>query len=195
MRVTRPILMMAALAVALTVTTTSGAAPRPPCKEAKAPLSDWCKKAREVHRVSLRVDRALASTPMRGLGIYYARSGRRHDVNPLALVAISGVESSYGAARCGFTRNGYYYSFNVWGLGSCFRAWSSTGCVNGGRVSLYALDSWRTAIDTAARFIRCRWPNANSVYDLVGYCPGCPWMEKVDSLMPGSGLRWRDALR
>lgn len=124
---------------------------------------------------------------MAGTGLAHARAGRRHNVNPFALVAIAGKESSYGLHRCGGR-------FNSWGITSC-GGWSYTNCVNGPPYYPRFDPSWDVAINSAARFLRCRWPDATSVYELHGYCSGCStWMGGVDSLMPGSGLRWRDAL-
>lgn len=184
-------LALAGTATASPSTATRDATVMPPAPPASCDTS-YCQKVRDTRRVALRIDRVLEryGSPMAGTGIDFAREGRRQDVNPFVVLGIAGIESSFGRAACGF---------NAHGLGSCGRAWTSTGCVGAGSVSLRELTSWSASARVAVRFIRCRFPDATSVYGLVGYCACGGWYEKVVAFTAafgsGPGLRWRDALQ
>lgn len=90
----------------------------------------------------------------------------RYRVSPFAIVAISGVESSYGRFPCRSNPR------NIWGLGACGRAW---------KPPYFA--TWKQAYHYYARFLRRTWPKARTVYDLRGYCECGGWAAKVASLM------------
>lgn len=103
--------------------------------------------------VARKLNQGLAGTPMHGLGYVLEAEGRKQGVHPAFIAAAAGLESAWGRLAC---RGNPY---NVWGLGSCDRAW---------RVPHFG--SWRQAIRYYARFIRQRWPRAYKPYDLYGYC-------------------------
>lgn len=69
-------------------------------------------KPKHSHRyvVASTLQRALAGTALRGHGFVFEAEGHRWNVNPFFVAAITGTESSFGAARCGW---------NVFGWNSC----------------------------------------------------------------------------
>jgi hypothetical protein len=102
-------------------------------------LKDLSKTAGPHHShrflVAQKVQRGLAGTPLRGLGFVFEAEGHRYNVNPFFVAGITGTESSYGAARCGW---------NVFGWNSC----------NGDSFSSYA-----DAIHTVTRSLRVKYMN------------------------------------
>lgn len=95
----------------------------------------------------------LAGTPMAGSVRDLEAAARKWGVSPYFVAAAAGTESAFGRLACrGNPRN-------VWGLGSCDRAW---------RVPYFP--TWKAAYLYYARFIRTRWPSARTAYDLHGYC-------------------------
>lgn len=123
-----------------------------------------------------RLNRALAGTPMHGLGWILEAEGRRAGVHPAFIAAVAGVESSFGAAHC--TQNTYW----VFGLGSCARSWTPP-----------YFTSWRQAIRYQARFLHDRWI-AKGARDpwTIGrtYCPPCGnrWGDKIAHFMGRLGF-------
>jgi hypothetical protein len=69
-------------------------------------------RAAHSHRyqVAQQLAQGLQGTPLAGYAFQLEAEGRRWNVNPYMVAAISGVESSFGSAACGG---------NAWGLGSC----------------------------------------------------------------------------
>lgn len=103
--------------------------------------------------VARQLNANLAGTPMAGLGYILEAEGHRGNVHPAFIAAAAGLESAWGRIPCRGNE------LNVWGLGSCDRAWQ-----------VPHFRSWRHAIRYYARFIRQRWPSARTPYDLPGYC-------------------------
>ena len=96
---------------------------------------------------------SLKGTPLYGHVAELEQAGRRHHVHPAFIAAAAGLESAWGRLPCrGNPRN-------VWGLGSCDRAWH-----------VPHFDTWADAFDYYARFVAGRWPTARTPYDLHGYC-------------------------
>lgn len=112
-------------------------------------------KPHHSHRflVARQVQRGLVGTPLHGLGFVFEAEAWKAGLSPFALVGASGTESSLGAAACRANPR------NIWGLGSCDRAW---------RVPYFA--TWPQAVRYYAAFIREHWPHARTVYELYGYC-------------------------
>jgi hypothetical protein len=140
----------------------------------------YLERARSLFGVASRLDRALArwDSPMSGQGTELVRHGLTYQVNPAAIAAIAGVESTFGRAACGF---------NAWGLGACGRAWTTISLCGKSR-SIASLESWSSGIEMTARLLSCLWPAPRTAYDLHGYCAGCPtWAGKVASLMRAFG--------
>lgn len=125
-----------------------------------------CTAARAAHSrgymLAVKLNRALASTPMRGTGFALVTEGKRFDVNPAFIAAAAGKESSYGAAMC--------EPFNAWGLGSCGRAWRPP-----------RFGSWRESIRFFARWYRSRYAGDDMWAAGRSYCPPCgdSWGEGV----------------
>lgn len=69
-------------------------------------------KAGHSHRYEIahRLSVGLKGTPLERYAFVLEAEGRKYNVNPFFIAAISGVESSFGAAACGG---------NAWGIGSC----------------------------------------------------------------------------
>ena len=124
------------------------------------------------YQVAQKVNRGLDGTPLQGLGFAFEAAGWKHKLSPFFLVGASGTESSLGESSC--RRNPH----NIWGLGACGVRWSEPH-----------FPTWKAAIFYYAWFIRDRWPNARTVYELHGYCPECgsygwgsatyTWMERL----------------
>ncbi len=114
-------------------------------------------KPRHSHRflIAQRVNRGLRGTPLARLGFVFEAAGWRHRLSPFFLAGASATESSLGTAACQANPK------NIWGLGSCDRAW---------RVPYF--ETWPKAIGYFARFVRLHWPRARTAYELYGYC-GC----------------------
>lgn len=126
----------------------------------------------------LRTVRRLQRGPLSHHAFKIEAAGWRHGVSPFAIVAIAGVESSYGRYPCRNNRR------NIWGLGACGRAWHPPH-----------FSTWRQAYNYYAHFLRRTWPRARTVYDLHGYCECGGWAAKVASLMrshygAGPGVRY-----
>lgn len=100
-----------------------------------------------------RLNANLAGTPLAGTGWIMEAEGHRHGIHPAFIAAAAGIESAWGRLPCRSNPR------NVWGLGSCDRAWQ-----------VPHFTTWRYAIRYYARFIRSRWPHARTPYDLHGYC-------------------------
>ena len=136
-----------------------------------------------------RIERYLDSrgSPITGIP-GFVRDAHLLGINPVAVIAISEIESSLGLAACGR---------NSTGLGACNRAWTVI-MLCGSRYSLRDVHTWRQGLTLTARLLKCLWPSATSVYQLYGYCSGCPpWPGAVASVMrrmgSGSGIRWAHA--
>lgn len=114
------------------------------------------------HDTARKLNRNLAGTPLAGTGWLLENEGHRHGVHPAFIAAVAGLESAWGRLPC--THN----PKNVWGLGSCDRAWQ-----------VPHFTTWRQAIRYFARFIRQRWPSARTPYDLHGYCQCGSWGSRV----------------
>lgn len=122
----------------------------------------------------------LASSPLRRELAGIVRAARENGVSPYFLLAIAGVESTFGKAACGH---------NAWGWNSC-RSYNFASFAQGAQVvasSLRAnyLDRGHWTLDSVA----------------VIYCPpsSARWAEHVRYFMTqvfdaGEGLRWKDAL-
>ena len=184
-RAWRSALALTVVLAALTLAPTASPA-RPP-----VPHPTSSPPTRVEVALTRRIERYLDSrgSPMTGI-LGFVRDSHALGVNPVAVIAISEVESSLGKAACRGTKI-------ATGLGACFRAWTQiTLC--GKRYSLRDVHTWRQGLTFTARLIRCLWPSAATVYSLHGYCSGCSaWGGAVASVMArmgsGSGVRWRDA--
>ena len=130
------------------------------------------------------LNRGLYDTPMAWTGRELEAAGWKWHVHPAFLAAITGAESSFGAAACRTNR------FNAAGLGSCGSAWTPP-----------YFRSWAHFYDYFARMIRRQWPSARSPWDMHGYCVDahgndCPtWPGKVAGFMRrlfgvGPGVRY-----
>lgn len=146
-----------------------------------------------TYRIAKRIDRALTryGSPMAGHGLAITRAVRREGGNPFAVVAISGAESSFGKAACGYVSTG---------LGQCWRVWTRIELCGRSINGPSYVTSWARGLGLTARLIRCLWPNAQTVYDLHGYCVNCPtWGSSIEQIgrqwfRSGPGVRWKDAL-
>lgn len=133
--------------------------------------------------LAVQLNRALASTPMRGTGWALATEGRAAGVHPAFIAAVAGKESSYGAQPCRANR------MNVWGLSSCRRGWA-----------VPQFRTWRQAIRFFAHWFQSRFAYARTPYDVHGYCvtgsgADCPsWAADVAYRMRALGFapstRW-----
>ena len=122
----------------------------------------------------------LASSPLRRELTGIVRAARKNGVSPYFLLAIAGVESTFGKAACGY---------NAWGWNSC-RSYNFASFAQGAQVvasSLRAnyLDRGHRTLDSVAAI----------------YCPpsSARWAEHVRYFMTrvfaaGEGLQWKDAL-
>lgn len=152
-------------------------------------LDRQVKRWRGLFGVASRIDRTLAEhwpgSPLQGHGVAFVREGLLRPgrkLNPVAVVSISGVESTFGQAPCVGTGN-------AWGLGACGRAWSAVQLCGKTWPLRYA-STFDRGIRLTTQLVRCLWPNAQTVYDLHGYCSGCPtWGSEVAGIMRtfGSG--------
>lgn len=105
--------------------------------------------------LAVKLNRALARTPMRGTGWALVSEGKRVDLHPGFIAAVAGFESSYGARMC--------EPFNAWGLGSCRRAWTPP-----------PFASWRDSIRFFAGWFRSRWRPSTDMWTVGrSYCPPC----------------------
>lgn len=122
-------------------------------------------RAGDRSMVAQTLNQGLAGTPLAGQGYLIERAGWRYRVNPSFLAAITGAESSFGAATC------YSNPRNAAGLASCqtgtwvpyFRTW--------GHFWMFL-----------AKFIADRWPGVSSPWTIgYTYCPPCGsrWGDKV----------------
>lgn len=116
-------------------------------------------------QVLRRLQHGLAGSPMEGTEKELEAAGRRYGVSPYFIAAIAATESSLGAASCGH--------YNAWGLANCTGIWN-----------VPAFRSWAEAYDYMARFLKSRWPSADTPYDYHGYaaCTSC-WGAKTESHM------------
>ncbi len=115
-----------------------------------------------------KINRHLASTPMRGTGKIIYNQSKKYGINPYFIIAVAHKESSLGIEACG------EFNRNVWGLGACGRAWN-----------VPSFHNWVQAINYFVRFIDRLWPNADSPYEFYGYCNGCEqeWGSSVADYM------------
>lgn len=122
----------------------------------------------------------LAGTPMYASVVELEKQAHKYGISPYFIAAAAGTESAFGRLACrGNPRN-------IWGLGSCDRAW---------RVPYF--QTWRQAYRYYARFITSRWPRARTAYDLHGYCEcgAATWGSRTAWHMRrlfnvGPGIRW-----
>jgi hypothetical protein len=131
-------------------------------------------QAVELAGVGADIDEYLArrGSPLSGYGLEFAKAGYDWSVNPFLLVAVAGAESTF-ATNGSLSRTNH----NAWGmLGSC----PGVEHVNG---ACWWPD-WPTAIDGAAMFMSYYWPEAQTAYDLRGYCEGNPpsWIGRVEGV-------------
>lgn len=108
-----------------------------------------------THRdaVTSNLRAGLAGTPMYGSVVALEKAANKYGISPYFIAAAAGTESSFGRLACrGNPRN-------VWGLGSCDRAWK-----------VPHFHTWKQAYLYYARFIRTRWPSATTAYHMHGYC-------------------------
>lgn len=131
------------------------------------------KKHHRVHRrhghsprflLAQKLAHGLRGTPLARFAFVFEAAGHRWNVNPFLVAAISGTESSFGAAACGY---------NAWGLASC-----------DGSVSL---SSFQDGIRYTTRLLRLNYLNAGDTSVLsVGYkyaaCGSC-WAAKTEGFM------------
>lgn len=129
---------------------------------------------RELLQLARHYDRVLErwDSPIPGAAAVAAEV--RTGTSSALLLAIAGVESTFGRAACGH---------NSTGLGACGRAWSAiTLC--GRRYTLDWVTTWERGLRLTGRLVRCLWPGAETPHDLHGYCSGCPyWAGDVAGLM------------
>lgn len=118
-------------------------------------------RAAHSHRyqVAQQLAAGLQGTPLAGYAFQIEAEGRRWNVNPYFVAAISGVESSFGAAACGG---------NAWGLGSCS----------------VAIGSFADGVRYVTRLLRTGYLNKGltDVWSIGRtYCPPCGsgWGDKV----------------
>lgn len=114
------------------------------------------------HDTARRLNATLAGTPLAGKGWLLEAEGYRGGIHPAFIAAVAGLESAWGRLPCSRNR------FNYWGLGSCDRAWQ-----------VPYFQTFRQAVRYFARFVRQRWPNARTPYDLHGYCECSHWGSRV----------------
>ncbi|MCL4836437.1 MAG: hypothetical protein KJ058_00540 [Thermoanaerobaculia bacterium] len=189
----RTLLATLTIAAALTLTGAAQAADYPKVK--KGCHTAWCEKVRTTVKISKRIDRALTryGSPMAGHGLAITRAVRREGRNPFLILAISGAESSFAKQACAGT-------FVTTGLGQCWRAWQRIELCGKWIHGPNYVTSWARGLGLTARLIRCRLPNADTVYDLHGYCVACPtWASDIERIArqwfrSGPGVRWRHAL-
>ena len=115
-----------------------------------------------------KINRHLASTPMKGTGKILYNQSKKYGVNPYFVIAVAHKESSLGQAAC--SRN----PRNVWGLGACGRAWTPPHFSN-----------WVQAYNYFLRFLDDRWPSAVYPSQFYNYCSGCmdEWANGVEYRM------------
>lgn len=123
-------------------------------------------KPKHSHRylVAAQLQRSLAGTALHGTGFTFEAEGHRWNVNPFFVAAISGTESSFGAARCGW---------NVFGWNSC----------NGDSFTSFA-----DAISTVTHSLRVDYMNRWRLFSVeaigVTYCAcGSHWAEHTRIFM------------
>lgn len=114
------------------------------------------------HDTARRLNANLAGTPLAGKGWLLEAEGYQGGIHPAFIAAVAGLESAWGRLPCSRNR------FNYWGLGSCDRAWQ-----------VPHFTTLRQAVRYFARFVRQRWPNARTPYDLHGYCECSHWGSRV----------------
>lgn len=126
-----------------------------------------------------RIDSYLsrAGSPLAGQGRLLYEHGKRANVHPAFIVAVSEFESSLGIHGCGSNRK------NIWGLAAC-----------DGRWHVPYFETWDEAIGFFTSFVNRTWPSARTPYDFHGYCEGgCNWAGYVTSYMArlgfGPGIR------
>lgn len=113
-----------------------------------------------------RVNRGLRGTPMAGLGFELEAAGWRFKVAPAFVAAIAGIESTFGAAKCGMNPFGWqpYCAF------SSYREaiWAVTGGLRRNYIDRGLGDPWSIGHiycppcgsrwgDKAAWFMRARF--------------------------------------
>lgn len=123
-------------------------------------------RAEKYAAIAKRIDTVLTGYPLHGQGWAFERSGRKWNVSPYLLVAISGKESTFGAA-C--------YGFNCWG-------W---GCPN--NHCGYGFASYAHGIETVASGLRRNYLNHGRLsIAAIGsiYCaPPTAWISDVTWIM------------
>ncbi len=121
-----------------------------------------------------KINRHLASTPMRGTGKIIYTQAKKHDVNPYFVIAVAHKESSLGEASCSNNPR------NVWGLGACGRAWTPP-----------YFRTWTQAVNYFIRFVERLWPRAQYPSQFYGYCSGCEaeWSSGVEYRMKLMGSK------
>ena len=170
------------------------------------PRPDPASQARNMLKVAHRLQTGLAlfarlhgsPSPMAREALEITRAARRQGRSPLALVAIAGVESTFGTAQACPSYGGGRW--NTTGLGSCGHYWTRiTLC--GRHVDLAELRSYADGITVTGLILRCLVPGARTIWDVRGYCAGCAsWNGEVASVMrryfrSWPGLMWSDAVR
>jgi len=137
-------------------------------------------KANEGREVWGRIDRYLANagSPLAGQGRTLYAVGKRTNVHPAFIVAVSEFESSLGIHGCSNNRK------NIWGLAAC-----------DGRWHVPYFNTWDEAIGFFAAFVNRTWPHARTPHDFHGYCEGgCGWGDYVSAYMRrlgfGNSVRW-----
>lgn len=119
-----------------------------------------------------------AGSPLAGQGKLLYDIGKRSNVHPAFIVAVSEFESSLGIRGCDSNRK------NIWGLAAC-----------DGRWHVPYFETWDEAVSFFVSFVNDRFPSARTPYDFGGYCVGgCGWAERVVSYMGklghGPGMRF-----
>jgi hypothetical protein len=144
-------------------------------KQLEARLATLDSKTQALRlKVTQKINKGLAGTPLRGLGRYFEHSGWRWNVNPALVAAISGVESSFCANKPTGT-------FNCWG----YHCHSGKCQVKG--------KSYAQVIELVTRRLRQRymdsWNKKNVLQIANTYAPASDgnnpphWTRKVESWM------------
>lgn len=120
-----------------------------------------------------QLNRALASSPLRGTGFALEDEAHRGNLNPYFIVGAGVTESGDGGLPgvhpCRQNR------MNIWGLASC-----------GYSPEVPVFKTWRDAYRSYIAFIHRHWPHARTLYELYGYCPPCGtqgWGDKTYGAM------------
>lgn len=127
--------------------------------------------------VARKLNRGLRGTPMHNTGWILEREGWRQHINPAFVAGVAAFEGGFNLVRhTGLTP---CLPFNPYGISSCGRAWTAP-----------RFNSWAESFEYAMRFLKERWPHAQTPYDFHGYCScgSAYWGAKVAEKMRQLGF-------